>query len=109
MAAQLFGVATVRVGQLVRLRNQWGDAGALVANVVREHRWTVRRDGQLVLTRTTVDLQTALFVGGRYQVTYTFKDMLDRSYSNTFDLRVLSSSDFDEVVLGAAVSATTGL
>jgi hypothetical protein len=102
--AEYRGATVVRTGEAIRLHNQWGQAGALAGSVVKNPQWRVRRDGQLVLSRSAVDFLAALHVAGRYEVSYTFHDMLGRAYANTFELRVLSPSDWEETVSGAVAS-----
>ena len=60
------------------------------------------------LTTVQPDLQATLYSAGRYQVTYTFQDMLQRSYSNTFELQVLEPTDFTET-MSATAAASAGL
>jgi hypothetical protein len=105
--AEYSGTRVVRAGDVVRLYNQWGQAGALTANVVRSPKWVVRRDGMLVFSKSTVDFQATLYSAGRYQVTYTFQDMLQRSYSNTFDLEVLEPTDFTETMSATAAASAS--
>ncbi|MET0554283.1 MAG: M12 family metallopeptidase [Vicinamibacteria bacterium] len=107
-AAEYEGTTVVRAGETVRLSNQWGLAGALTANVVKSPKWVVRRDGMVVVSKSTVDFQATLYSAGRYEVTYTFKDMLNRNYTSTFELHVLESSDYAETIAGTA-AASAGL
>ncbi len=92
--AEFRGATVVKTGQLVTLRNEWGALGALTQNVLKKSAWRVRQGGKTILEKTTTDFSTAFGTAGDYTVEYSFTDMLDRTYTNVFALRVRSPNSF---------------
>jgi hypothetical protein len=80
---------TVGTGEEVRLRNEWGALGALVAQVVRSPSWIVSRDNVRIVEQKTPDFAFKLDSPGTYAVRYMFNDARGRSFANAFTIRVL--------------------
>ncbi len=99
--AEFRGTTAVRVDQPVVLKNEWGELGALVQNVVINPRWEIKipgRTGYITLNQYGADFNYSFVASGSYLVVYSFDDMLGRTYSNGFTVSVVSPSVFDQTI-----------
>lgn len=100
--AEFRGVTVVKTGQPVTLRNEWGALGALTQNVLKKSTWRVRLGGNTVVEQTSRDFSFSFPTAGNYIVEYSYTDMLDRTYTNVFPLRVRSPNSFTAETAGPA-------
>jgi Astacin (Peptidase family M12A) len=99
--AEYLGATVVQVGQPVTLINQWGASGALIQNIVKNPVWSVKQNSAQIVNQNSPNLSYTFDKVGDYTIQYTFQDMLNRPYSNSFMVKVLSPEKFRQVISGA--------
>jgi len=88
--AEFTGNTVVKTGEPLVLRSTWTQAGA-TSYAVKNFQWRV--DG---VVKSTGDTLNITFAGpGNHTLQFTYQDFLDRSYSFTGTIRVLSAATFN--------------
>lgn len=106
--AEYVGTTVITAGQKLQLKNEWGDLGALTANVLKSPQWVLKKGNATVTTQKSANFDFAITAAGDYTLTYTFKDMKDRSYANTIPVKVLGPAIHNRNT-GALAGARAGL
>ncbi len=89
--AEFTGKTVVKVGEPLVLRSTLTQQGA-TAFALKNFQWKV--DG---VVKSTGDTLNTTFAGaGTHTVQFTYRDFLDREYSSTFTVRVLSPAAFNQ-------------
>lgn len=90
MAAEFVGKTVIQSGEILSLQSAWQWRGANIDFVAKNFQW--RLNGDLVGSEPGLSIQ--LTTTGEYTLQFSHSDFLDRAYSYTGKVRVLSSADY---------------
>jgi len=94
-AATFFGKTVVREKQLIWLVSEWRIRSAYMPFVVKSALWTV--DGKMVSDKPDLNITLP---PGEHPFVYSYRDFLDRQYTQRGTLRVLTADDYVHRISG---------
>lgn len=91
--AELVGRRVIRAGEVLQLQSQWRWAGA-DEHAMKKIVWKIDN----LQAGTASSLSLSGLVLGTHRLDFTYNDLLDRNYSYTGEVRVLTAKDFDRKI-----------